>query len=111
MTTRRIDLTLRGIRPDPQLQYENYQVVSAVQALLGAITSNMNAVALSCVDEDVHLHFWLKHESAEDRKIIGEISDDLEALQFTDVRIITHVEIGLLPAQRPGRPLYLRCEQ
>lgn len=111
MTTRRIELTLSGIRHDPQLHYENYQVVSAVQALLGAITSNMNAVGLACVGEDVHLHFWLERESAEDREIIGEIADDLEALQFTDVRIFTHVEIGLLPAQRPGRPLYLRCEE
>lgn len=107
---RRVELTLRGIRSDAQLHYENYQVVSAVQALLGAISSNMKAISLECIGENVHLHFWLEQDSGEDREIIREISEDLEALQVTDVPIVAHVETGSVPATLPGRPLYLRSQ-
>jgi hypothetical protein len=110
MTNDRIALTLRAIRPDSQLHYENYQVVSIVQALLGAISANMAAISLECVGEDIHLHFWIERDSSDDRDMIREVAEDLFALQVTDVSIETHVSVGKPPLPLPGRPVYLKHE-
>ena len=108
-----IDITLRSIRPDRLLQYENYQVVSAVQALWGAISPNMVAVSLRCVGPEVHLHFYLESDSPTDRELIDDVATDLEALQFTDVPIHTHISIAgerICWEQFEGRCIYRRHE-
>jgi hypothetical protein len=48
MTEDPIDITLRNIRSSRELHYENYQVVSVVQALWGAITPEMVAISVAC---------------------------------------------------------------
>ena len=40
--------TLGSLKQDEALQFENYQVVSAIQALLGQISANMVAISLEC---------------------------------------------------------------
>ena len=106
-----IAITLDNIRPDRQLHYENYQVVSAMHALCGGITPNMIAVSLRCIREAVHLHFYLEQESPEDREEIRDAITELEALQFTSVPIDAHIVV--VGAREPsseieGRILYRR---
>ena len=111
MSPNQIPLTLSHLPTDEKLQYENYQVISLVQALLGAISSNMAAISLCCVDEAVNLHFYLESDSAEDREEITEIEADLFALQFTNVPIHSHVHIigeHVDLSQVKGRMVYLR---
>lgn len=108
-----IAITLDSLRADRQLQYENYQVVSALQALWGAITPNMIAVSLSCVGPEVHLYFYLQEASSIDIERIEEAADDLEALQFTSVPIHMHVNVvagSLLHKHVEGRLIFRRYE-
>ena len=108
-----IAITLQNIRVDRHLQYENYQVVSAVQALWGAVTPNMIAVSLCCTGPEVHLHFYLQQESPIDREEIEDVAAELEALQFTRVPIHTHVIVvdgPLQYTQVEGRPIFRRYE-
>lgn len=108
-----IDITLRSIPPDRHLQYENYQVVSVVQALCGAISPNMVAVSLRCVGPEVHLHFYLEADSSVDREGIDDVATDLEVLQFTGVPIHTHISIvgeRIRWEHVQGRYIYLRYE-
>ncbi len=108
-----IEITLNNIRPDRQLHYENYQVVSALQALWGAITQNMVAISLRCASAEVHLYFCLETESPVDRELVSEVADDLAALQFTSIPIKTHITIsGRSPqaSQVDGRLIYRRHE-
>jgi hypothetical protein len=107
-----IEITLNNISSDRQLRYENYQVVSAVQALCGGITQNMLAVTLSCRGAVVHLHFYLENESACDRDEIEDSVTELEALQFTAVPVVAHVHVSMPVAssQLEGRVIYRRYE-
>ncbi len=108
-----IEITLRGIRPDRLLHYENYQVVSAVQALWGAIRPNMFAISLKCVGPEVHLHFYLEADSSIDREGIEDVATDLEALQLANVPIHTHIKVvgeRMVWAQIEGRCVYRRYE-
>ena len=89
-----IDITLDNLSADRQLKYGNYQVVSALQALWGAITSNMIAISLRCVGPEVHLHLNLREASKFDTKIINEAAEDLESLKFTSVPIHTHIKVA-----------------
>jgi hypothetical protein len=108
-----IAITLGNIRADRQLQYENYQVVSALQALWGAVTPNMISISLGCVGPEVHLYFYLQEASSIDMERIEEAAEDLEALQFTSVPIHTHVNVvaePLLHQQVEGRLIFRRYE-
>jgi len=111
MPPSQISLTLSNLPTDEKLQYENYQVVSLIQALWGAISSNMVAISLYCVDEAVNLHFYLQSDSPEDREEISDVETDLFALQFTNVPIHSHVHIvgeRIDVSQIQGRVVYLR---
>jgi hypothetical protein len=108
-----IAITLGNLRADRQLQYENYQVVSALQALWGAVTPNMVAISLSCIGPEVHLHFYLRQVSSIETEMIQEVAQDLEALQFTSVPIHMHVNVlavPLLHKQVEGRLIFRRYE-
>jgi hypothetical protein len=93
MSSDRIDITLAGISTDRRLRYENYQALSLMQALLGSITPNMLAISIRCIEEAVHLHFYLEQESASDREEIADIETEVAALEFTDVPIFVYVAI------------------
>lgn len=112
MTRDAIDITLAGIRSDRQLHYENYQVMSAVQALWGAITPSMVAISVECIGAEVRLHFYLEHESPVDREEIEDVATDLASLQFTSVPIQTHVHLvgRAQQDQVAGRLVYRRHE-
>ena len=108
-----IAITLGNLRADPKLQYENYQVVSAIQALWGVVTPNMIAISLGCVGPEVHLYFYLQEVSSLDTERIEEAAEDLEALQFTSVPIHTHVKIvakPLLHEEVEARLIFRRYE-
>jgi hypothetical protein len=111
MLLNHVALTLSRLPTDAKLQYENYQVVSLVQALRGAISSNMVAISLCCVEEAIDLHFYLDRDSADDRDMISDIETDLFALQFTNVPIRSNVHVAgshIDVSQVPGRLVYLR---
>ena len=108
-----IEITLRGIRPDRLLHYENYQVVSAVQALWGAIRPNMVAISLKCVGPEVHLHFYLEADSTIEREGIEDVATDLEVLQLANVPVQRHINIvgkQMDWEQIEGRCIYRRYE-
>lgn len=108
-----IDITLANLPADRQLQYENYQVVSAIQALWGAVTPNMIAISLSCVGPEVHLHFYLHEASNVDKEMIDEAAGDLEVLQFTGIPIHTHISVvsePLVHTEFAGRLIFRRYE-
>lgn len=111
MTEDAIDITLRSIRSSRELQYENYQVVSAVQALWGAITPEMIAISLRCKGPAVHLYFYLEAESEAAREEIEDVVSELGSLQFTDVPIHTHIDVvgtEVRHEQIDGRLIYRR---
>ena len=93
MVSDRVGYTLSCIKIDEQLGYENYQALSLTQALLGEVTPNMVAVSIRCVQDSVHLHFYLDHETEEEREIIEDIECELSALQFTNVPISSTVSV------------------
>jgi hypothetical protein len=95
------------------LDYENYQVVSFVQASLGSISANVRVIHLQCKGEEVNLHFVLERESAEDREEIEGVVAELSALQDTNTPIVTHVQISTAPLHsipHIGRPVFMRRE-
>lgn len=94
-----------------QLQYENFQVLSLIQAMLGAVSNNMRAVSLRCDGKIVHLYFLLAGESAEDRKEIEDIVAEWEALQETNVPVQVHVMVSNAPFETiawVGRQVFLQ---
>jgi len=90
----RISLTLAHQRDmTDALRYENYQILSLVQALWGAVSTNMVLVSLKVTGDEVHVFFYLEGESETDRALVEEVVDDLGTLQFTDVPIEAHVKV------------------
>lgn len=94
------------------LQYENYQVVSLVQAMLGSITTNMRVISLKCYKEKhILLHFILEYDTAEDREEIEDIAAELEALQDSFIQLDLSVQVDsrkLSALEIPGRRVYVR---
>ncbi len=79
------------------LEFENRMVLAAVQALYGAIPSNLLAVTMEsdATAQTLDLYFAASHVTDRLLKLIGEISDDLEALTAGEVLIRTHLWEGL----------------
>ena len=95
------------------MHYENYQVVSAVQALWGAIRPNMVAISLKCVGPEVHQHFYLEADSTIEREGIEDVATDLEVLQLANVPVQRHINIvgkQMDWEQIEGRCIYRRYE-
>jgi hypothetical protein len=95
------------------LGYENQQVLTLVQAMLGAISPNVRAVSIDCLDDGVHLYFVLEQDRAEDREEIEDIAAEFEALQEGPIEIETHVSISSERWPKGvgsvrGRPVYVR---
>lgn len=67
--------------PDHEvLQRENFVVLLTVQALLGLISKDVNAVAVQVSDDRVTLRFWVNKHSAEIDEDINDVIFELEAL-------------------------------
>ncbi len=95
------------------LDNENSQALSLVQALLGAISPNMRAVALVTRDSRVTLRFLLAEDWEEDREEVEDIAFEFEALQPKPVAVQTEVLVDERPIAalgNLGRMVFLRKE-
>ncbi len=88
------------------LEFENFQVLCAVQALAGEITENVRAVTITCRSSDsVDVTFILYREDPELREdIIEEFVPELVALQQVDIMVSTKVVIDDQPMGEGGKP-------
>lgn len=92
---------------------ENYFISTLVEAMLGAITPNIRAVALEVANEQVFLHVVLEHDSAVDREEIDDIVMKFEALQPNRIELEVDIRADAQSfdkIQIPGRLVYLRRE-
>jgi hypothetical protein len=95
------------------LEDENLQVLALVQATLGCISPNFQAVSLETPPTGVRLHFVLEAESSEDREEIEEIAFEFEAMQERTIKIEIELAVDSRPLHElnvPGRKVYLRKE-
>jgi hypothetical protein len=100
-------------RTDPdRLREENSQVLRLVQALIGAITPSMRAIALEWYPPRVGLHFLLERDDPRDRDEIADIASEFEALQDgpLDLDVVITVTDARLPVVVPWRMVYRRNE-
>jgi len=89
------------------LEFENFQVLCAVQALAGAITESVRAVTINCrASRSVDVTFVLYREDPEMREeILEDFVVDFEALQaFGAIEVITTVVIDDQPIGEGGKP-------
>ncbi|WP_169979132.1 hypothetical protein, partial [Tautonia rosea] len=97
-----------------ELAFENARVLDLVQAMFGAISPNMRAISLECVDGGVLLRFLLAEESEVDREEIDDILFEFEALQERAIEIRSSVVVSSRPEARvelPGRWVFGRKEE
>ena len=86
---------IRQVSTPPNVEFENYVVVQVVQALLGSISTNMTAIAISTrPDRSVVIHFALGTDDSEDREEIKEIVGELNALFGGTVDVVTDIWVG-----------------
>ena len=97
-----------------ELAFENYQVLTLVSALAGAVRPNLRAVFVACSSPDsVHVHFILCSDTPEDREEISDILFELEAGQLdpTNVTCNSSVHVHNDDIQLPshlGRTVFVR---
>ena len=75
------------------LEQENRAVLSLVQAMIGAISTNFRRVSLAIVDDTTHLQFVLHSDFEEDREAIADIVFAFESLHERRVDIAINVVI------------------
>ncbi|WP_328623847.1 hypothetical protein OHA88_43000 [Streptomyces sp. NBC_00353] len=73
---------------DPELQRVNDIALTAVQALLGLISSDVVAVAIAAEEERVLLSFWVRRHTAEIDEDIADAIGDLEAFLYPEIPLI-----------------------
>ncbi|MFF2643630.1 hypothetical protein ACFVUB_27780 [Streptomyces niveus] len=73
---------------DPELQRVNDIALTAVQALLGLISSDVVAVAIAAEEERVLLSYWVRRHTAEIDEDIADAIGDLEAFLYPEVPLI-----------------------
>ena len=106
-----ISRTLESIKNDPQLHYENHQAGCLAQALLGSICSGMEAISIKCIQEKIHIYFYLSGVSPATTEEIEQTAFELEALQCTNIPVYTHVSVVDRPfpvSKVEGRLVFLR---
>jgi hypothetical protein len=96
------------------LDNENGQVLSLVQAMLGAISPNFRTVTIEVGAKTV-LHYLLERDDATDREEIEDIEFEFAALQTEplemDVSSVVVVSCEPYTSVRlPGRMVYMRRE-
>ena len=80
---------------DPELERVNGIALTAVQALLGLISSDVVAVAVAVEEERVLLSFWVRCHTAEIDEDIADAIGDLEAFLSPDAPLIeSRVTVG-----------------
>ena len=93
---------------------ENMCVLTLIQAMIGAISSNIRRVSLKLVSpRHIELYFLLHDESLQDREEIDDIAFEFEALQERSVQIDLHITIDSRPIHlypMPGRVVFGRWE-
>ncbi|HBE72271.1 MAG TPA: hypothetical protein DDW52_29405 [Planctomycetaceae bacterium] len=107
-----IDYTV--IARTEELAFENYQVLTLVAALAGAVRPNLRAVFVNCSASDtVDVHFVLSADTLDDREEIADIIFELEAGQLDPLNVTcnssvhVHNEDVQLPSHL-GRPVFIR---
>lgn len=81
---------------DPELVRVNDIALTAVQALLGLISSDVVAVAVTVEEERVLLSFWVRRHTAEIDEDIADAIADLEAFLHPEIPLITpRVMVGV----------------
>ncbi|WP_030024360.1 hypothetical protein [Streptomyces monomycini] len=81
---------------DPDLERVNGIALTAVQALLGLISSDVVAVAVAVEEERVLLSFWVGRHTAEIDEDIADAIGDLEAFLYPDNPLIeSRVSVGM----------------
>ncbi|TWU50693.1 hypothetical protein Poly51_39860 [Rubripirellula tenax] len=97
-----------------ELAFENYQVLTLVSALAGAVRPNLRAVFVTCSSPDtVTVHFALSADTPEDREEIADIIFELEAGQLDPLNVTCNSEVHVhsdhiqLPSNL-GRPVFIR---
>ncbi|MFG3142856.1 hypothetical protein ACGFZA_42500, partial [Streptomyces sp. NPDC048211] len=89
---------------DPEVQRVNDIALTAVQALLGLISSDVVAVAIAVEEERVLLSFWVRRHTAEIDEDIDDAVGDLEALLHPQIPLIEpRVMVGV-PDVTTGQP-------
>lgn len=97
------------------LEYDNKVALELIQAMLGALSSNVRAVSFQCNGRRIELFFVFEKESSTDREEADYILVEFEALQSGPVDIEHHIKVTeeLFPngvSSLKGRPLYARKE-
>jgi hypothetical protein len=96
------------------LNFENFQVLNLVQALLGSIGSNFRYISLICCEEKkVTLFFIIENDRLEDREEIEDIMFEFEALQDSFINDEVIIKVDSRPLREidlVGRRVYVRKE-
>ena len=72
----------------PELAFENYQVLTLVAALHGAVRLNLRAVFVKChAPDSVAVHFLLGTDTPADREEIDDIMFEFEAGQLEPLKV------------------------
>jgi hypothetical protein len=95
------------------LEYENQQALTLMQALLGVISPNFRSVSFECNGENVQIYVILEHEDTEDREEIFDLVSEFEALKQKNIPVKVETIISDVPwkngvCEIPGRPVYVR---
>jgi len=75
------------------LERENRWVLDLVQAMVGAVSSNVRRVGIQLDNEGIRIQFILERDTEEDREEIEDILFEFEALQNGPVAVEASVLI------------------
>lgn len=96
------------------LAEENTQVLNLVQAMIGAVSSNLRRVTLQVPRPGaVRLTFVVERDDPEDREEIHDIAFEFEALQTEGVDLDVVITVDDRPSSElrlPGRLVFARKE-
>ncbi|MFE2413443.1 hypothetical protein ACFXDE_34420 [Kitasatospora sp. NPDC059408] len=98
----KLDHTNHSDRPDYS-DRENDVVLQALQATLGLITENVNAIAVQAAHDRIVLHFSISRNSPEFEEDVEDIEFDLDAILEGRVLIESQVHLGPPDDSWPGR--------
>lgn len=79
-----------------ELEFQNFVVLAVVQALIGAVRSEVVAisVATSVERETLDLYLLATEISEGLSETIDEVETDLDALLSGSVRVVSHLNVG-----------------
>ena len=105
---------MEAARVTMSLEEENTQVLNLVQAMLGAVSSNLRRVALQVPKPGaVRLTFIIERDDPQDREEIQDIAFEFEALQTEGVDLDVDIGVDDRPNSElrlPGRLVFARKE-